>query len=137
MRTMKRAAALKALWLAVVRRNSPGGRSVREQLSATPRMLWMAATGRYKGLQPSRLGMMALGMLYVISPVDLVPEAALLLVGLVDDAVVVAWLAGTLLSEVDAFLDWEQARAGARDRWAAQEQQRPDVVPGEVVDSAV
>lgn len=125
MRTLKRAAALKALWTAVSRRRSPSGRSVREQLAATPRMVAMALSGRYPGLTRGRLGLLVLGLLYVLSPVDLLPEAALMLVGLTDDAVVVAWLAGTLLSEVDAFLDWEQGPTGAAGD--------PDVVPGEVV----
>lgn len=124
MRTLKRAAALEALWTAVSRRRSPSGRSLHEQVAAAPRMVAMSLSGRYPGLSRGRLGLMVLALAYVVSPVDLVPEVALLLVGLTDDAVVLAWLAGALLSEVDAFLDWE--RGGAR---AA----TPDVVPGEVV----
>ena len=41
------------------------------------------------------------------------------LLGLVDDAFVVAWLAGTVLLETERFLEWER--------------QRHDVVPGQVV----
>jgi uncharacterized membrane protein YkvA (DUF1232 family) len=46
----------------------------------------------------------------VVSPVDFIPEAALLVVGLADDAVMIAWLAGSVLSETERFLEWEKAR---------------------------
>jgi uncharacterized membrane protein YkvA (DUF1232 family) len=47
----------------------------------------------------------------VVSPVDVIPEAFFLLVGLADDAVMIAWLAGSVLSETQRFLEWEKARA--------------------------
>lgn len=130
MRTMRRAAALKALWAAVAGQRRAGAPPLRTQVAAVPRMIAMSVTGRYPGLDRSRLGMMLLGALYVVSPVDLVPEAALLLVGLADDAMVLAWLAGTLLSETDAFLEWERGagRGGASGRPSSDH-----VVPGEVV----
>jgi uncharacterized membrane protein YkvA (DUF1232 family) len=55
--------------------------------------------------------MMAVAALYVVSPVDLVPEALLLAVGLVDDVVLVSWLAGAVLSETERFLRWEARRS--------------------------
>lgn len=125
MRTMRRAAALKALWAAVSGRRRPGGPSVGEQVAAVPRLVLMTLSGRYPGMSRSRLGMLALGLLYVVSPIDLVPEAALWIVGLSDDAVVLAWLAGTLLTETDAYLQWEADRHVAP--------HREDVVPGEVI----
>jgi uncharacterized membrane protein YkvA (DUF1232 family) len=122
---MRRAAALKALWAAVSGRRRPGGPSLGEQVAAVPRLVLMTVSGRYPGMSRGRLGLLALGVLYVVAPIDLVPEAALWLVGLGDDAVVLAWLAGTLLSETDAYLQWEADRRVAR--------QRDDVVPGEVI----
>ncbi len=38
------------------------------------------------------------------------PEAFLFLVGLADDAVVITWLAGSVLSETERFIEWEQDR---------------------------
>jgi uncharacterized membrane protein YkvA (DUF1232 family) len=76
-------------------------------LAALPRMLHQGFTGRYPYLDKRRVGTSLLGLLYVVSPVDLLPEAVLLLAGLGDDAVVLALLAGTILSETDAFLQWE------------------------------
>jgi uncharacterized membrane protein YkvA (DUF1232 family) len=122
---MRRAAALRALWAAVTGRRRPGGPSLAQQVSAVPRLILMTLSGRYPGMSRGRLGLVALGVLYVVAPVDLVPEAALLLVGLTDDAVVLAWLAGTLLSETDAYLQWEADRHAAPSR--------EDVVHGEVI----
>lgn len=127
MRTVRRATALKALWGALTRARATSGHGLGEQLRAVPRMLRAGLTGRYPGLDRRRVALMALAALYVVSPVDLVPAAAFLLLGLADDALVVTWLAGALLTEVDAFLDWEAARDG---RTAPA---RPDVVVGEVV----
>jgi uncharacterized membrane protein YkvA (DUF1232 family) len=47
---------------------------------------------------------------YVISPIDLAPEAFLFVFGLADDAVMIAWLAGTVLSETERYLEWEKQR---------------------------
>ena len=37
--------------------------------------------------------------------------AVLLVVGLVDDAVMITWLAGSVLAETGRFLEWEKERA--------------------------
>jgi uncharacterized membrane protein YkvA (DUF1232 family) len=47
---------------------------------------------------------------YILSPIDLIPEAFLFVLGLADDAVMIAWLAGSILSETERFLEWEKAR---------------------------
>ena len=46
-------------------------------------------------------------MAYIVSPVDLVPEAVLPVLGAVDDAVVILWAIKTLVDETDRFLAWE------------------------------
>lgn len=122
---MRRLAALRSLWAAVSRQRRPGAPPLRSLVSAVPRMVTMSLTGRYPGLDRGRLLGMLLALAYVVSPVDLVPEAAMLLLGLADDAVVLAWLAGALLQEAEAFLQWERQPRAAR---AADQ-----VVPGSVV----
>jgi uncharacterized membrane protein YkvA (DUF1232 family) len=72
-------------------------------------MIGATLRGRYDG--KGRLAAMVLASAYIISPIDLVPEAFLLLVGLVDDVAVAVWLAGAVLSETDRFLEWERRRA--------------------------
>jgi uncharacterized membrane protein YkvA (DUF1232 family) len=71
-------------------------------------MIRASLRGEYDG--GGRLAMMALAALYVVSPVDAMPEFLLLLVGLIDDFVVVSWLAGAVLSETERFLGWEARR---------------------------
>lgn len=82
-------------------------------------MVGRALTGRYAGLSRPRLVLVVLGLLYLISPVDLVPEALFNVFGLGDDAVVALWLVGWFLAETERFLAWERTP--------------PDVVDGSVV----
>jgi uncharacterized membrane protein YkvA (DUF1232 family) len=82
-------------------------------------MVGRALAGRYAGLSRPRLVMVVLGLVYLISPVDLVPEALLNVFGLGDDAVVALWLVGWFVAETDRFLAWERTP--------------PDVVDGTVV----
>jgi uncharacterized membrane protein YkvA (DUF1232 family) len=106
-KTLKRTAAFTALaksLMAGVR----GGPSLSTRLAALPRMLKATAKGQYDG--GVRVAMMAAATAYVISPIDLIPEAFLLVVGLVDDAVMITWLAGAVLAETERFLEWEKQR---------------------------
>jgi uncharacterized membrane protein YkvA (DUF1232 family) len=104
-----RAAALKVVWDAVRGARRPGAPGIAERLAAFPRMVRMGMSGRYPHLDRGRLGLMALGVLYVVSPIDLVPELIVPLVGLGDDAFVLAWVAGAMLDETGAFVAWERA----------------------------
>jgi len=109
----------RALWRATVGARRSGAPGLRERVKALPRMIGLSLTGRYTQLSRMRLAALALGTVYVLSPIDLIPEMILPLIGWADDAVVLAWVLGTLLVETEAFLAWEAA------------QNR--VVPGEVV----
>lgn len=104
---LNRRAALTALWTAM-RAQRRGGHSLGDRMAALPRMIWHTLTGRYDGKW--RLLLMGAATAYVVSPIDLIPEAFLFVAGLVDDAIVLAWLAGAVLSETDRFLEWEAAR---------------------------
>ncbi len=86
----------------------PGAPSVGERLRALPRMVAAALRGEYAGLPLGRLLGMVGALVYVISPVDLVPEGLLGVFGLVDDAMLVTWLAGALVSDTEAFIAWER-----------------------------
>jgi uncharacterized membrane protein YkvA (DUF1232 family) len=107
-RTLQRTAAFRALFRALAT-GSRGGPSLGRRLAALPRLVRASLRGEYDGA--ARLAMMAVAALYVVSPVDLVPEALLLAVGLVDDVVLVSWLAGAVLSETERFLRWEARRS--------------------------
>lgn len=69
-------------------------------------MLKATASGKYDG--GMRLALMTAATVYVVSPIDVIPEAFLLVLGLADDAVMIAWLAGAVLAETERFLEWER-----------------------------
>jgi uncharacterized membrane protein YkvA (DUF1232 family) len=106
----QRLSAFAALWRALVRGRRPDGPGLAERFHAVPRLVGDAVGGRYAALSRSRLALLALALVYVVSPVDLVPEAFIPLLGLVDDGVVVLWLAGAFLLETDRYLAWERTR---------------------------
>ncbi len=110
MAAKSRVAALTALVHALRATRRPGAPGIGAHLAAVPRMLALGLTGRYPGLSKTRLVMALLGVLYVVSPVDLMPEILLGVFGLGDDALVAAWVAGAVLGETDAFLRWEADR---------------------------
>jgi len=86
----------------------PGSPGLGERFAALPRLLRAAASRRYHGLPTGRLALMALAVAYILSPVDLMPEALFWVFGVADDAAVAAWLAGAVLLETDRFLVWER-----------------------------
>lgn len=120
---LARLAALGRLLTSALR---PGSGGVGVQLAASWRMLRATLGGRYRGMDRRTLALLALSAAYVVSPVDLVPESLLAVFGLLDDAAVAMWLAGTLAWETERFRLWETSA-------------QPDgvrVVPGEVVTRA-
>lgn len=102
---------------AVHQASRPGGPGLWTRLRAVPRLVRSVRRGEYTGLSSARLAMLLAGVGYVLSPVDVVPEAFLLVLGLADDLLVIGWVAATLVRETEDFLAWEQA-AGAS--WARQ-----------------
>jgi uncharacterized membrane protein YkvA (DUF1232 family) len=106
----RRTVAAKALWDVLLGARRTGGPALGQRLGALPRMLAAALSGHYPHLSRGRLAMMAVALVYVVSPIDIVPEAFLAVLGLGDDALVVAWLAGALLGDAEHYLDWERER---------------------------
>ena len=104
-KTLKRAAAFSALTKALVS-GARGGPSLGKRVAAIPRMLKATTSGKYDG--GMRLALMTAATVYVVSPIDVIPEAFLLVLGLADDAVMIAWLAGSVLAETERFLEWER-----------------------------
>lgn len=107
-RTLGRTAAFTALARALTS-GARGGPSLGKRLAALPRMLRATARREYDG--GLRVALMVAATAYVVSPIDAVPEAALLVFGLADDAVMITWLAGTVLSETERFIEWEKQQA--------------------------
>lgn len=65
--------------------------------------------GSYRGLSVRTLASMAAALLYVLSPVDLVPDF-IPGIGMIDDVVVLALLLQSLAQDLAAFRAWEQTR---------------------------
>ncbi|MGC5330778.1 YkvA family protein [Micromonospora sp. CNZ303] len=107
-KTLKRTAAFSALARALAA-GSRGGPSLGARLGALPRMIRATTRGEYDG--GLRLALMTAATAYIVSPVDLIPEIPLAIFGLADDAVMVTWLAGSVLAETERFLEWEARRS--------------------------
>jgi uncharacterized membrane protein YkvA (DUF1232 family) len=107
MRLLWRLRAFVALWRAWRHRNRPGGPQFRDRVAALPRLVSATLSGRYAGLSRARLGVYVLALVYVMSPVDLVPEALFALAGLADDTLISVWLLGSFFDETERFLIWE------------------------------
>jgi len=107
-KTLKRSAAFSALARALAA-GSRGGPSLGARLGALPRMIRATTRGEYDG--GLRLALMTAATAYIVSPFDLVSEIPLAIFGLADDAVMVTWLAGSVLAETERYLEWEARRS--------------------------
>ncbi|KGN41775.1 YkvA family protein [Knoellia aerolata] len=119
-------ATFKSLATAVRIATRPGGPSMVERAQAMPRLVRAVRSGEYTGTSFGRLALMLGAAGYLVSPVDLLPEALLGAFGLADDAVVGSWLAAQLVTETEDFLAWERSTGRGSGHGAT--------VPGEVVD---
>ena len=103
--------ALRSLATAFRTATRPGTPGVGARLAALPRLAWATIRGEYAGTSGWRLLGILGGLLYVISPIDLRPEMFLPFLGLGDDALVIGWIAVSLVNETESFLGWEQERS--------------------------
>lgn len=108
-----RPAAVQALWYALRDSGKPGTPTLGQRATALPIMMWATLTGRYVGMSRGRLAFLALAGVYIISPIDAVPEAFLALLGLGDDALVGTWLAGALIAETGQYLSSQTVEPSA------------------------
>lgn len=74
------------------------------RLSAVPRMIRDTMSGDYDGLGKGRVLAMTMALAYLISPVDLIPEALLTIPGLVDDTAFAVWLLAAATTAADRYL---------------------------------
>ena len=88
---------------------SSGG--ILDDLTATWRMIRAYLRGDYRDVRLRSVLALVAGVLYFLSPIDLIPDVYLLL-GLTDDAVVVSLVFTVLRRELAGFRAWEQQRSG-------------------------
>jgi uncharacterized membrane protein YkvA (DUF1232 family) len=69
--------------------------------------------GSYRGLSVRTLASCAVALLYVLSPVDVIPDF-IPGIGLIDDAAILALLLHSIAQDLAAFRVWEQNRPNPR-----------------------
>jgi uncharacterized membrane protein YkvA (DUF1232 family) len=97
-----------------------------ESLQVLFRLIGAAVGGRYHGI-PTRvlLGGTAV-LLYFMSPIDAIPDF-IPVIGLLDDAALLAWFMSTIKDEMDRFAAWEAQQPSAEHHPLAAQPQATDL----------
>ena len=82
-------------------------KSLKDTVNTTAEMLKDVVKGQYKA-QWSTVAILTATLFYVLSPVDLIPDA-LPVIGLVDDAAVITWAQSALKDEFQQYKKWRSA----------------------------
>lgn len=93
-------------------RTSVGG--LRGDAATLVRMVRETVRGGYRRLPKRTLVAMVAGLVYFVSPLDLIPDV-LPLLGFVDDAAVLFWVVRQVRRDIDEFRAWEREWGGAVD----------------------
>lgn len=104
---------------------APRGHSWADRLRATPSMLGAVLSGRWRGVRRGPVLLSLLGLVYVVLPIDVLPELLMGPFGLGDDIGIAALSLAVLVRGADAWLD-DPSTSGAP-------APGPRVVPGEVI----
>lgn len=78
-----------------------------ERAKALPRLIRAARQGEYPGLPTSRMALWGFAVLYLVSPIDVLPEL-LPIIGVADDAGVAAWLFTSVSTAAGLYLRHER-----------------------------
>ncbi|WP_326646165.1 YkvA family protein [Streptosporangium sp. NBC_01755] len=109
---MAKAARAAQAWRTYRSVSKPGTPGLGARLRALPKMIGAVMRGRYPGMSKGKLAMMGLGVLYIISPIDVIPDF-LVLIGVADDFGLFLWLMSSLLGEGGRYVDWEREQVRA------------------------
>ncbi|WP_240196898.1 YkvA family protein [Nonomuraea lactucae] len=104
---MAKATRAAAAWRTYRDVTKPGTPGLMARVRAIPRMIGAVMRGDYAEMGRGRLAVMALGVVYLVSPIDLLPDF-LVLIGVADDFGVFLWLMGSLLGESGRYLSHER-----------------------------
>jgi len=83
-----------------------------ENLQLLTKMIKAAMAGEYKGIPTSTIVGGIAVLIYFLTPIDLIPDVIPVL-GLLDDAALLAWFMASIKSELDRFKEWESTKAAA------------------------
>ena len=82
---------------------------IKADLQTLLRLLRAYGEGRYRDVSGKNLALAGLGLLYLVSPLDVLPD--FIPGGFADDAAVVGFILRKLRGELAAFEAWERGRA--------------------------
>jgi uncharacterized membrane protein YkvA (DUF1232 family) len=89
-------------------RSGPLGEVV-EEFTTLGRLVAAYARGDYRDIPLDSLAMVVAGLVYVVSPIDLIPDT-IPIAGYADDAVAVGFIIRQVHHELAAFREWEEKR---------------------------
>ncbi|MEV4168056.1 YkvA family protein [Nonomuraea sp. NPDC049709] len=110
---MAKATRAAAAWRTYREVTRPGSPKLMTRVRAIPRMIGAVMRGQYAGMGKSKLALLGLGVVYLISPIDVVPDF-LMLIGVADDFGVFLWLLASLLGESGRYVQHERHVIQAR-----------------------
>lgn len=84
----------------------------KNKLYTLVRMLKAYIKGEYKGIPWKTIVLITAGLIYFVNPFDLVPDM-IPVAGLLDDAAIILWIFTTIGKDVEAFDNWESAKASS------------------------
>jgi len=87
----------------------PSVRESKTQVEVLYRMVKAHVNNEYKGVSSRTLGMLVLGLLYFVLPLDFVPDF-IPVIGYVDDLTVILAIFKSLTSDINKFLEWERSK---------------------------
>jgi uncharacterized membrane protein YkvA (DUF1232 family) len=79
------------------------------QVEITIRMVKAHVNQEYKGISNRTLGMLVLGLLYFVLPLDFIPDF-IPVVGYIDDLTVILAIFKSLNRDIEKFLEWEKTK---------------------------
>jgi uncharacterized membrane protein YkvA (DUF1232 family) len=94
-------------------RSSNGRHPLFQRITAVPAMVRDTLTGRWAGAPRLRVVGGLAGVLYVLTPIDILPEILLGPFGIADDLAMAAVSVAALLSAAEDWLDARDAAAGS------------------------
>jgi len=87
---------------------------IKKDVQTLLRLMRAYGDGRYRQVSGKNLALAGLGLLYLVSPLDVVPD--FLPGGFTDDAAVIGFILRKIRTELVAFEAWERAQ-GSQDGW--------------------
>ena len=81
---------------------------VKDHVSTLIRITRAYAKNEYRDISKRNMALSIAAIIYFISPLDIIPD--FLAAGLIDDIAILLWVYKNMQTEIDAFLEWEDAQ---------------------------